>query len=69
MSRVRQISGGRDNQSTFGLRMSGTGIFAALLRQRFALACRRLQLKQEYPPLECGHFLVPQVPSSQQRLF
>jgi len=69
MSRVRQISGGRDNQSTFGLRMSGTGIFAALLRQRFALACRRLQLKQEYPPLECGHFLVPQVPSTQQCLF
>ena len=69
MSRVRQIRGGQDNQSAFGVRMSGTGVFASLLRQRFCLACRRLQLAQEYEPLDCHHFRVPQSPTAQQCLF
>jgi DNA repair photolyase len=70
MSRVRQIRGGQDNQSAFGIRMSGTGVFASLLQQRFALACRRLRLAQEYEPLACGHFRVPpKASAAQQCLF
>jgi len=69
LSRVRQMNGGQEYQSAFGTRMSGTGVFAALLRQRFALACRRLQLAHEYPPLDCGQFSVPQTPTAQQSLF
>ncbi|HYB51098.1 MAG TPA: PA0069 family radical SAM protein [Burkholderiaceae bacterium] len=69
LSRVRQISGGRDNRSEFGQRMTGTGIFAELLRQRFALACRRLGLAQHCPPLACEHFRVPSAPCAQQNLF
>lgn len=69
MSRVRQMNGGRDNQPAFGKRMSGTGVFAALLRQRFALACRRWGLDQELAPLDCSRFAVPPAESAQQRLF
>ena len=41
MSRVRQIRGGRENDSSFGRRMRGQGAYADLLRQRFDNACRR----------------------------
>jgi DNA repair photolyase len=42
MSLVRSIRGGRDNDPQFGTRMHATGPVAALLRQRFQLACRKL---------------------------
>ncbi len=41
MSVVNQLRGGRDNDPRFGERMSGTGLFADLLSQRFAIACKR----------------------------
>ncbi len=44
MSAVRQLRGGRDNDPRFGKRMSGTGLFAELLSQRFAIACKRFGL-------------------------
>ncbi|MCU0759370.1 MAG: PA0069 family radical SAM protein [Steroidobacteraceae bacterium] len=44
MSRVAAMRDGRDNDPAFGTRMRGQGVFAALLRQRFATACRRLGL-------------------------
>jgi DNA repair photolyase len=42
MSLVRQMRGGRDYDSAFGVRQRGTGNFAALIEQRFELACGRL---------------------------
>ena len=42
MSRVRDARDGRDNDAKFGSRMRGTGIFAELLSQRFAVAYSRL---------------------------
>jgi DNA repair photolyase len=44
MSVVRQMRGGKDYDSSFGTRMRGTGAFAELLRSRFQIACRRLEL-------------------------
>ena len=44
ISLLRQSRGGADNDSRFGYRMRGTGTFAAILSQRFAIACRRLGL-------------------------
>lgn len=44
MQHVQEIRGGRDNDSTFGRRMRGSGAYAALIAQRFALARRRLGL-------------------------
>ncbi|MBY6203508.1 PA0069 family radical SAM protein [Halomonas denitrificans] len=44
MSLVRQMRGGKDYDSAFGTRMSGTGPFATLIRNRFRRAQRRLGL-------------------------
>jgi len=42
MSLVRQMRGGRDNDSGFGTRMRGEGVFAELIARRFKVATRRL---------------------------
>ena len=46
MSRLQSMRGDRDNDSTFGQRFTGDGLFAELLKQRFALACARLGLNR-----------------------
>ncbi len=42
MSLINQARGGKDYDSTFGVRMRGTGPYAELLRMRFKLAARKL---------------------------
>jgi DNA repair photolyase len=44
MSLINQSRGGKDYQSEFGTRMVGTGVFAQLLRTRFAVAKRKYGL-------------------------
>ncbi len=71
MSLVQQMRGGKDNDSRFGKRMTGEGIFAELIRQRFVKACARLGLgKREYR-LRTDLFTPPRRPddSSQLSLF
>ena len=41
MSLINQTQGGKDYDSTFGVRMSGSGAYAELLRSRFDLARRK----------------------------
>ncbi|HEY2628873.1 MAG TPA: PA0069 family radical SAM protein [Usitatibacter sp.] len=48
MSRVHEMRGGRDNDPNFGTRMKGQGLWAELLKQRFAKACERIGLNQEH---------------------
>ena len=63
MSRVRQIRGGRENDSTFGRRMRGQGQYADLLRQRFERACRRHGLNRgTRPQLKTTLFRPPEAP-------
>jgi DNA repair photolyase len=69
MSLVRQLRDGRASDGAFGTRMTGTGVLAALLRQRFGLACRRLGLAGARIELDTRHFRVPEAPGAQQRLF
>jgi DNA repair photolyase len=60
MSIVRQMRGGKDNDSRFGVRMEGRGEFADLIDKRFALACNRLGLNVERdPPLDTSRFRPP----------
>jgi DNA repair photolyase len=60
MSLVRQIRGGKDNESQFGTRMGGQGEFADLIRRRFALACKRLDLNTDRDaPLDTSRFRPP----------
>jgi len=47
MNRIRDLRGGKDYDSSFGKRMSGEGIWADLLRQRFAAACTRVGMSIE----------------------
>jgi len=44
MSLIRDMRGGHDNDPNFGSRMRGTGPVAELLRNRFKIACKRLDL-------------------------
>ncbi len=59
MARIREMRGGKNNDSSFGSRMTGTGIWAQLLRQRFHKACARLGLNRERQPLDLTGFRVP----------
>lgn len=72
MERVRDLHGiseagradGKVYNSRFGQRMKGTGAWADMLAQRFALACRKLGLNRERVQLDCDQyhhsFLSPQ---------
>lgn len=56
MARLRDMRGGKINDARFGHRMRGEGVWAELLRQRFAAACRRHGLRQQRIPLDDRHF-------------
>jgi DNA repair photolyase len=59
MSRVRDMRGGKHYESEFGTRMTGTGLWAQLLRDRFNMATRRLGLDRERAPLDASQFKPP----------
>ncbi|HEY2808479.1 MAG TPA: PA0069 family radical SAM protein [Steroidobacteraceae bacterium] len=66
MSVIQNLRGGRDNDPRFGTRMRGTGPFAELLRNRFRIACRRLNLNASTrAPLSTALFRAPTLPGSQ----
>jgi len=70
MSLIRQMRGGRDNDSRFGTRMRGEGEFAELIRQRFALACRRFGISRGRDiVLDTAQFSPPRAESPQAELF
>ena len=69
MSIVQQSRGGKDNQSEFGQRQRGTGVFAQLLQQRFRVTCRKLGLNERKMSLDCGRFFLPPQSGDQQSLF
>ncbi|HRD83989.1 MAG TPA: PA0069 family radical SAM protein [Rubrivivax sp.] len=56
MARVREMRGGRDNDSRFGSRMTGEGVWARLLRDRFHKATERLGLNRERVELDLAQF-------------
>lgn len=59
MTLIHNMRDGRDNDSEFSTRMSGKGPYAAMLRQRFEIACRRLGLDQRRLALATDQFRVP----------
>ena len=59
MARLRDMRGGKDNDSQFGTRMTGQGVWAQLLRQRFNKATRRLGLNCEREGLDLTQFQRP----------
>jgi DNA repair photolyase len=70
LSLVRQMRGGRDNDPRFGSRMRGEGEFAELIRQRFAVATRKLGLNRGRDvQLDTTRFIPPRVATAQGDLF
>jgi DNA repair photolyase len=59
MARVREMRGGRDNDSCFGRRMTGQGVWAQLLVQRFEKATQRLGLNRDRVTLDVSRFCRP----------
>ncbi len=69
MARIRELRGGRDNDSRFGSRMRGEGVWAQLLKQRVDKACARLGLSRDRIALDLSQFVRPQQPNHQPSLF
>ena len=70
MSLVRQMRGGKENDPRFGSRMRGEGEFAALIRQRFAIASKKFGLARSRDlKLDASLFTRPRPPSPQAELF
>ncbi|MES1945041.1 radical SAM domain-containing protein [Salinisphaera sp. PC39] len=60
MSLVRQSRGGKDYDAAWGTRMTGTGVFADMIAQRFRAASRRHGLDRgDRAPLTTALFRVP----------
>jgi DNA repair photolyase len=59
MSLVRSMRGGKDYDSNWGTRMTGTGPYAQLIAQRFAIATKRLGLNQTRVELDTSKFQRP----------
>jgi DNA repair photolyase len=69
MARLREMRGGHDNDSRFGSRMTGVGLLAQLLRQRFEKACTRRGLNRERVELDLTQFVRGGRQPAQGRLF
>jgi DNA repair photolyase len=68
MSLVKSVSGGKEYDSAFGRRQTGTGPYAWTIGRRFELACQRLGLNRSKVKLSTVHFRRPPQPGEQLTL-
>jgi len=68
LHRIYEARGGKAYDSAFGVRMSGTGHYADMLRQRYRLAVKRLAFPGS-PPFNTGLFRPPLQNAVQLDLF
>ncbi len=63
MAQLKDMRGGKAYDAQFGTRMSGTGVYAQLLKQRFEAACRRAGIddreRRRLRELDCSQFRNP----------
>ena len=64
MARVREMRGGRDYDGAFGTRMTGEGVWAQLLAQRFRKAAQRHGMNRQRVELDLTQFRKPVLPRS-----
>ncbi len=62
MNRIRDCHAGRAQDSRFGQRMTGSGVFAQLIAKRFSLAHDRLGFAE--PPALRGDLFIPPQPNA-----
>ena len=66
---IRDTRGGKDNDPTFGKRMTGSGPIAWMIGRRFEVACERLGFNQTSMKTTPEHFRPPRPPAQQLDLF
>jgi DNA repair photolyase len=66
---VRDTRGGKDYDSTFGKRMTGSGPVAWMIGRRFEAACERLGFNKTSAKTTTAHFRAPRPPAQQLDLF
>jgi DNA repair photolyase len=59
MSLVRDTRNGADYNANWGTRMTGTGVYAALMKQRFTISVARLGLNKRRHDLDTTQFSIP----------
>ena len=57
MNRIRDMRGGKDYDSEYGSRMRGTGVYAELLKNRFAQAAKKFGLNRQRQKLDTSQFV------------
>ena len=68
MTLVRDTRGGKDYDSTWGQRRTGTGLYADMMNKRFLLARRKLGLDRRPPALDVSQFAPPPAKGDQLTL-
>ncbi len=66
---IRDMRGGKDYDSTFGKRQTGSGPIAWMIGRRFEAACEKLNLNKTRTKLTVEHFSPPQREGAQLELF
>jgi DNA repair photolyase len=66
---IRDMRGGKDYDSAFGQRMTGSGPIAWMIGRRFEAACQKLGLNAGKARLTTEHFCPPHRPAQQLSLF
>ncbi|HTT13198.1 MAG TPA: PA0069 family radical SAM protein [Burkholderiaceae bacterium] len=69
LNRIRDMRGGKDYDSRFGVRMKGEGLWADLIRQRFEKGLARFGLRRNGAPLRTDLFVPPRAAGPQLDLF
>jgi DNA repair photolyase len=70
MNMIKDIRAGKENDSEFHTRMSGTGVYAELIKKRFLKACKKNNLNVgEKVYLDTTQFIKPILSGQQQSLF
>ena len=69
ISLIRQTRGGKDYDSTWGKRMTGSGPIAWMIGRRFEVACERLGFNLSSVKTTTAHFQKPRPASEQLDLF
>jgi DNA repair photolyase len=69
MKLIRDMRGGKDYDSTFGKRMTGSGPYAWMIGRRFETHCEKLGLNKHKVALTIEHFAPPRPRAEQLSLF
>ena len=69
LNTIRQTRGGELYESTWGVRMTGTGPYAQAIAARFNAACRRFGFNLERTELDTTKFRPPEEKGAQMALF